>query len=92
MKNFNDLEFGPHSMGGLQAKIFFENGYGVSVVRFSGSYTRTETQWELAVLKGVPGDWDLTYDTPITEDVIGYLQADEVTEIMKQVQELPTAI
>jgi hypothetical protein len=31
---------------------------------------------------------NLTYETPVTSDVIGYLNTDEVTEIMEQVQSL----
>lgn len=35
MKKFEDLEFNPHPvMSGLQARMTFENGFGVSVVRF----------------------------------------------------------
>ena len=66
---------------------------GVSVVRFKingryGSYTNTENQWELAVIFGDENEWDLTYNTPITNDVMGYLSSKEVTDIMKKVQEL----
>jgi hypothetical protein len=31
---------------------------------------------------------NLCYDTPITSDVEGYLSEDEVTELLKQIQEL----
>jgi uncharacterized protein YlbG (UPF0298 family) len=41
--------------------------------------------FEVAVLGK---DGDITYDTPVTNDVIGYLNPDDVTDIMKQVQEL----
>lgn len=35
MKTFEDLKFEPHKTGnGLMARLFFPNGYGVSVVRF----------------------------------------------------------
>lgn len=102
MKNFNDLVFEPHSTGdGLQGRIFFPNGYGVSVVRFKlpsshmfglkngyGSYTRNESEWELAVIFGNESEWDLTYNTPITDDVMGYLSSEDVSDIMKKVQEL----
>lgn len=94
MKTFNDLSFNPHPTGqGLQARLFFPNGYGVSVVRFRvfgsyGSYTSNENEWELAILKGTEDEWDLTYDTSITSDVMGHLSAEEVTDVMKQVQEL----
>lgn len=96
MKTFKDLEFKahPHDVNGRQAKMIFENGYGISVVRFKmygdffGSYTNNESEWEIAVLKGNEKNWELDYSTPITEDVCGYLSAEEVTEIMKQIQEL----
>jgi hypothetical protein len=94
MKTFEDIEFKPHGMGdGLQGLIFFPNGYGVSVVRFKfndrfGSYTSNDDEWELAVIFGNENEWDITYNTPITSDVMGHLSSEEVTDIMKQVQEL----
>lgn len=95
MKTFKDLKFEPHpiDIDGLRAVMMFENGYGVSVVQFKvdgrfGSYTSNEDEWELAVLKGNEKKWAITYDTPITDDVIGYLSAKKVSKIMKQVQSL----
>jgi hypothetical protein len=41
--------------------------------------------FEVAVLDK---DGKLTYNTSVTNDVIGYLNPDEVTEIIKQVQSL----
>jgi hypothetical protein len=41
--------------------------------------------FEVAVLDE---DGDLTYNTPVTNDVIGFLNPEEVTEIMEQVQNL----
>ena len=87
MKTFSDLRFKPlHD--GVQALEFFPNGYGVSVVRHEFSYGYKEGLYEVAVIKGTESNWDLTYDTPITDDVIGYCTPEKVTEIMKQVQEL----
>lgn len=97
MKTFNDLNFAPHPvMPGLQALMFFPNGYGVSVVRFKsiygyGSYTNDETEWELAVIKGDEDNWSITYETPVTHDVIGYLKENDVSEIMIKVQQLTRA-
>ena len=65
--------------------MVFENGYGVSVVCHTHSYGGKNGLFEIAVLGK---DGDLTYDTPVTNDVIGYLSQEEVTDIMKQVQEL----
>ena len=98
MKNFKDLEFKTHQTGeGKQATMMFENGYGVSVVRFKvmgnyGSYTSNESEWELAVLKGDEKGWSLTYETPITDDVMGHLSEEGVSEVMQKVQELPSAV
>jgi hypothetical protein len=97
MKTFNDLEFKEHTgyKQGKSATMFFPNGYGVSVVRFRlsngksySSYTSDETEWELAVLKGTPESATIAYDTPITDDVIGHITDNEVTEIMEKVQKL----
>jgi hypothetical protein len=49
------------------------------------SYGGKDGLFEVAVLDK---DGNLTYDTPVTNDVVGYLNPDEVTEIMEQVQSL----
>lgn len=91
MKTFDDLEFDVHparfSMFGKfseQARMDFDNGYGVSVITGSGAYSDNEHPYEVAVMK----DGSLCYDTDITDDVIGYCDTQKVTDIMKQVQEL----
>lgn len=98
MKTFKDLEKRDHPIGnGVQGLAFFPNGYGVSVVRFRiggsgyGSYTDNENEWEVAILKGDAQEWSLTYETPISDDVMGRLSEDDVTDLMKRVQELPQA-
>jgi hypothetical protein len=88
MKKFEDLDFKKLTdqfMSGVQARMMFENGLGVSVVSHTYSYGGKDGLFEIAVLDG---DGDLTYNTPVTNDVIGYLNPDEVTEIMEQVQNL----
>ena len=86
MKAFKDLKFETHGLGeGIQSKLSFDNGYGVSVVRTSWSYGGKDGLYELAVLDE---HGNLTYDTPVTNDVIGYLSEDEVSNIMEQVQKL----
>ena len=87
MKTFDDLVFKPHPVGiGTQAYETFDNGYGVSVICGDLFYSNGVDTYELAVLK----DGKICYDTPITDDVIGYLSEDEVTEVMKRVQRLRT--
>jgi hypothetical protein len=98
MKSFKDIEFKPHRFGeGVHGLIFFENGYGVSVVRYKGayipnggysSYTSNENEWEVAVIYGNENEWEISYNTHITDDVLGHLTEGEVDWVMIQVQEL----
>lgn len=94
MKTFNDLEFKPNPSNiegydlGVASRIFFPNGYGASVVK--GPYTLGGSKglYELAILEGDENGSELCYDTPITDDVLGYLTEADVTEALKQIQEL----
>lgn len=97
MKSFKDIQFKPHSLGeGQHGLIFFSNGYGVSVVRYKtpysiggySSYTSNDSEWEVAVIVGDEKDWELCYNTDITNDVIGHLTEGEVDWVMLQVQQL----
>jgi hypothetical protein len=89
MKKFEDLEFDKISdepyMSGVRSRMMFENGYGVSVVSHTFSYGGKDGLFEVAVLDK---EGNLTYETPVTSDVIGYLNPDEVTGVMEQVQSL----
>ena len=87
MKTFNDLEFNEHPnlLGGVQARIQFENGYGASVVCTPYTYGGDKGLYELAVLDS---GGNLTYDTPVTNDVEGYLSEDDVTNLLEQIQQL----
>ena len=86
MKTFNDLEFKPRALiGGIISRIMFENGYGASIVKGPHTYGGDEGLYELAVLDS---EGKLTYETPITDDVEGYLTEDEVTKLMEQIQNL----
>ena len=86
MKTFKDLEFKEHPINdGVVSRIVFENGYGASVVRHEYSYGGKDGLYELAVLNN---NGDLTYDTPITNDVLGYLTDKDVTEVLIKIQQL----
>jgi hypothetical protein len=89
MKTFKDLNFQPHfsDESGIQARMTFDNGYGVSVIKTSFSYGGKKGLYELAVLDS---SGSITYDTTITEDVLGYLSEDEVTENMIKIQKILT--
>ena len=67
-------------------KIEFDNGYGVSVIEHG--YGGDVGLKELAVLHS----GEICYDTPITDDVLGYLTDTEVMEIIEQVKQLPEKV
>ena len=77
-----------------QAVYFFSNGYGISVINIIGtngehySYTKNKHQYEIAVLEGSKNNSRITYDTVITNDVIGYLGIEEVYKIMEEIEKL----
>lgn len=51
-------------------------------------------KWELAVLlfddEKAPNKYELDYDTPITDDVIGHLDDAQVRYLLEEIQNLPT--
>jgi hypothetical protein len=82
---FNDLTFVPSTYAdGVHAMVTFDNGYGASIVKTDRSYGGKEGLYELAVLF----DGLISYDTPITNDVIGFLTEDEVTELLQKIEAL----
>ena len=86
---FDDLKFETDEST-EHAHHFFDNHYGISVIR--GPYTHGGRQglYELAVLYMGPEDKysELVYDTPVTSDVEGHLTPDDVTRLMEQVGQL----
>lgn len=103
MKTFDDLVFGDHVNwpSCKWATMFFDNGYGISVVGwkagksgsggggFGGPYAGPG-QFEAAVLIGKNAeDFSLTYDTDITDDVLARQSQSDITDAMRRIQELP---
>jgi len=87
MKTFKDIRFKTNPMGadfGIVSRTKFDNGYEVSVVRSEHSYGGNKGLYELAIFK----DGEICYDTPITDDVIGYLRPEDVTDVMERVEKL----
>lgn len=71
---------------GIQKVYKFDNGFGASVVRHRYSYSGPMgLLWEIAVLDS---NGKITYDTPITNDVIGYLEDAEVEGILEKISKL----
>jgi hypothetical protein len=93
LMTFDDLVFDDISettiSGNKRAKLFFKNGYGISVLfhpYVSKDYHNQ--QYEIAVLKGVEEAWDICYDTSVTSDVLRCDKSREVDDLMKKIQEL----
>jgi hypothetical protein len=83
---FKELKFQKHPAGlGEQCIVQFLNGYGASVVKGPHTYGGQDGLYELAVF-GKNGE--ITYDTPITNDVLGYLSEEDVSNILNQIKEL----
>ena len=83
---FADLKFMPHTGApGVHAVHFTGNGYGVSVIQTPFSYGGHLGQYEVAVIKGNADKWLLKYDTPVTDDVIGWCEPDQVVKIIAKV-------
>ena len=78
---------------GIRARHDFPNGYGVSVVRFmigsfGGSYGAEKGLYYI----GIMHNGSLTYDTPITDDLLCHQTEQDVTNVLAQVEALPKEI
>lgn len=94
-KTFKDLHFEPWAMArnimlpgysdATQAVMEFPNGYSISVLHGECFYS-DENTYEVAALR----DGKIVYIEPIfpDDDVLGWQTAEQVTEIMRKVQEL----
>jgi hypothetical protein len=88
------MHFGNHNpdhkdrgVAGDQWRINFPNGYGASIIRGPYSYGGDDGLFELAVFKG----GHLTYETPITNAVLGYLTKSDVADLLDKIQALSAA-
>lgn len=84
--NIGDLKFKehPYALGGTIAKHTFENGFGISVVTGDMFYTRSDSPYEIAITDKN----GITYNTHITDDVIGYLSESGANKIIADVEAL----
>ena len=62
----------------------FPNKYGISVMLGKQVYSNGKDTYEVAVLY----EKHLCYTSSITDDVLEYQTKEEVTEIMKRIQDL----
>lgn len=89
LMKFIDLNFQKHIFrDGVQARHLFPNGYGVSVVKFPGSYGYEQDLYEVAIIQGNEDSFKLCYDTPITDDILGHRDEIDIENIMKEVEAL----
>ena len=83
-KTFDDLKF-YHDGVVNRSFIMFDNGYGASVVIGPFTYGGDQGFYEMAV---IDSEGKILYDTPITNDVIGWLTPSEVTDYLIKIQNL----
>ena len=90
MMRFGNYELAPGKHPANEQGIArFANGYGASVIRGLGTYGGTAGLWELGVIEHSGGTWDLCYDTPITDDVVGNLTESGVADLLAKIEALP---
>ena len=83
---FQELKFQDHTLvGRKQCIVQFPNGYGASIVQGEHTYGGKDGLYELAVFGK---DGNISYDTPITNDVLGYLSEEDVEKILSDIKNL----
>jgi hypothetical protein len=83
---FNELNFQQHPMGmGKQCIVQYSNGYGASIVQGPHTYGGPNGLYEIAVFGK---DGQITYDTSVTNDVLGYLSEQEVEKTLMDIKNL----
>lgn len=89
MQTFDDLIFNDRKdwFGGRRATLAFANGYTISVIDGPNAYCGPGS-YEVAVMH----DGRCVYDTPITNDVLGYQTAADVSALMARIAALPARI
>ena len=71
--------------GGYAKVIDFDNGYAASIVSSDLSYGGKDGLFEVAVLY----NGEIVYDTPVTQDVIGFCDFAEVVQVLESIKQLP---
>lgn len=78
-QSFENLKFISNSQGTQIAELTFKNGYTVVVTQGTGTVTTVGSPYQLECIP---------QNANISDDVIGYLTSDEVTELMYEIQSL----
>ena len=81
----SELQKMPHPGKSVYQELF-DNGYGISVVSEADG-----SSYEVGVLKHIDQKWvGLTYETPITDDVIRFCSANIVDYLKEKIRNLPS--
>ena len=70
-----------------EKRISFENGYGASIICKPMSNGGAAKTFEIAVLKS----GKICYDTSVSDDLEGFLDFEDVIEVLHEIRELPPA-
>lgn len=86
------LQYTDNGFMGIHFVFKFENGYGASIIpHYMTPYDNDPDElanWELAVIKFNGEDWELNYNTPITDDVEICYNDKEVETLLRRIKEL----
>lgn len=88
-KKYKEYQVEPYTIGFRDVgwKYVFSNGYGASVI--DDGYCDFNRPFEVAVLiKENNREYTLCYDTPITDDVLGFLTDENVCNILEAIKSL----
>lgn len=86
-ENFKQYEIKPRGPG--QWLFKFDNNYGASIVKRYGSYGFEDDLFELAVIYFEnENEYHISYNTPITNDVIGWLTNNDVIRYLNKIKNL----
>lgn len=72
--------------GEIRYVYIASNGYKASIVQSPMSYGGNVGLYELAVMDQ---EENILYDTPITNDVLGWLTVEEVNTVIAEIEKLP---
>ena len=73
-------------VGMARVRIIFNNGYVASLISGYKAYCNRNSPYEIAVMDK---DYNILHDTPITDDVLGYLTENQVLDYLEEISNLP---
>ncbi|PCI28945.1 hypothetical protein COB55_03140 [Candidatus Wolfebacteria bacterium] len=73
-------------VGMARVRIIFNNGYVASLISGQRVFSDSISPYEIAIMDK---NEKLVYDTPITDDVLGYLTENQVLDYLEEISNLP---